>query len=171
MLHGLQLIKNKQVWNILLSFPSITFTVVLFQTISAWTLEWLHCSPHKHKNRIPSALPDFLVKNPILAPCKATIWVDFSLTKLDSKRQKWIVWSVFSSTLLSDPLSSASSVPGSLWSRFHNSYAAVQSLLTVLTYSTLCQAFLSVCLWRQEPWILPDIHLLEALVYILVCGY
>lgn len=49
-----------------------------------------------------------------------------------------------------------------LW--FHNSYTAVQSLLTVLTYSTLCQAFLSICG-------VPDIHLAQAVVYIFLCGY
>lgn len=53
--------------------------------------------------------------------------------------------------------------------QFHNSYTAVQSLPTILTI--LCRAYLSVCLWRQEPWSLPDSHLLQAVVYIFVCGY
>lgn len=36
---------------------------------------------------MPSALPDFLVRNPVLALSETTIWVDFFLTKLDSKKK------------------------------------------------------------------------------------
>lgn len=61
----------------------------------------------------PSALPDFLVKNPILAlQKKPTIWVDFSFTKLDSKKNNRELSDQSSAvySCLSDSLSSASFV-------------------------------------------------------------
>lgn len=150
------------------------YQIYYFRQLQCELWDLLHCSPHKHKNRMqPFSSARFSCKESSLGTVKEDYHLGGFLffTKLDSKNKTKTIMNcridLQPCTLLCRThLALLHFFPGSLRSRFQS-----MSLHTVLTYSTLCQAFLSVCLWKQEPWILPDTRQLWAVVYIFICGY
>lgn len=116
-------------------FECVYFPEPRYCTISdnASVNSWIDCTAAHTNTEIESrALPDFLVKNSVL---EATIWVDFSLAKLDSKKTTVnCLISLQQYTLVCQiHLALLHLFSGSVRLQFHNSYTAVQSLLTVLT--------------------------------------
>lgn len=104
-------------------------------------LNWLHCGPHKHKNRIHLQLCQICLSKTQSWHHKRLWLKDFFVYKSRQKKKK-IVNFLFSlqgyTVVCQTHLSLLYLFPGCVKLRFHYSDPAVQSLLTVLTVLCVC---------------------------------